>query len=291
MPIAYACPHCGKQFSVADQYAGQTGPCANCNKPITIPASAAGPGYSYAPQAAAKSGGGGATIAVVIVGVLALMCICPGILAALLLPAIQSARTAARRAQSTNNMKQIALALHNYHDTHGAFPPAIVTDSQGNPLYSGRVLLLPFLEQGSMYSQFDLSEPWDSDKNQAISLSPLTIFQDPASPSSTETPAQTDYLFVSGPQTMFEGEKGFAMQACTDGTSNTLMVVEVRDSGISWAEPKDWDSTTPLPASNHPSGNLAGYVDGSVRLLPKSTAPQILRGLSTRNGGESVSPP
>src|SRR6188474_1976159 len=101
MPIAYSCPHCGKQFSVSEQYAGQTGPCAGCGKPITIPGSVAAPGYSYAPQPASK-GGGGATIAVVVVAVLAMMCVCPGILVALLLPAVQASREAARRMQASN---------------------------------------------------------------------------------------------------------------------------------------------------------------------------------------------
>ena len=68
-----------------------------------------------------------------------------GVLVALLLPAVQSAREAARRMSCSNNLKQLGLALHNYHDVYGSFPPAIVRDSDGSPLYSGRVLLLPFL--------------------------------------------------------------------------------------------------------------------------------------------------
>src|SRR5438270_13025241 len=74
MPIAYSCPHCGKQYSVAEQYAGQTGPCASCGKPITIPMPAGMAGYAYAPQPG-KSGGGGVAIAVLAVCAIGGICV------------------------------------------------------------------------------------------------------------------------------------------------------------------------------------------------------------------------
>src|SRR5438270_12809900 len=86
MPIAYSCPHCGKQYSVADQYAGQTGPCASCGKPITIPLPAGMAGYAYAPQPAKSGGGAGVVIAVLAVCGIGGICVI-GILVALLLPA------------------------------------------------------------------------------------------------------------------------------------------------------------------------------------------------------------
>jgi type II secretory pathway pseudopilin PulG len=282
MPIAYSCPHCGKQFSVAEQYAGQSGPCAACGQPITIPPSK----HAFAPPPVTV--GAGAGIAIALVGFGAAVLVCGGVLVALLLPAVQAAREAARRAQSSNNLKQIGLALHNYHDAYGSFPPAIVADANGQPLYSGRVLLLPFIGEADLYQQFDLSQAWDSPRNQRISETMLRVFVDPSSPGRPS--GTTDYLFVTGTGTVFEADQSADIASITDGTSNTLVLIEIRGSGIQWAEPRDLDLSQPaaLPPGNHPGINLAAFADGSVRSLPKSVNPTIVRSLSTKAGGEAV---
>ena len=89
------------------------------------------------------------------------------ILIALLLPATRSARPAARRTQCKNHLKQIGLALHNYHDAYGSFPPAFTTDADGRPLHSWRTLILPFGEHRTLYDTIDLSKPWDHPDNNA----------------------------------------------------------------------------------------------------------------------------
>src|SRR5262245_61480384 len=162
MPIPYTCPHCGKQFSVAVQFAGQTGPCSACGQPITIPVP---PGYPHPPLPRASSGSG-VLIALLAVAGIGGICVV-GILVALLLPAVQAAREAARRMQASNHLKQLSLAMQNYHDEYGVLPPAVVTDKNGKPLYSGRVLLLPFIEgqQNPIWMQFDKSQSWDSPAN------------------------------------------------------------------------------------------------------------------------------
>ena len=94
-----------------------------------------------------------------------------GILIALLLPAVQAAREAARRAQCTNNMKQIGLALHNYHDAHKCFVSGgfdrgwagdaayeVDTPNKLNKNHNGMVNLLPYMEQQPLYDQFDFTQ-------------------------------------------------------------------------------------------------------------------------------------
>lgn len=290
MPISYSCPHCGKQYSVADQYAGQTGPCAACNKSITIPL--AGMPGKYGPPPSA-SGGGGAGVAVVIVAIVVLVgvCVCGG--GALLLPALQSAREAARRAQSQNNLKQIGLAFHNYADTYREFPPAVVTDASGKPLYSGRVLLLPFLEQANIYDAWAKDQAWDSPQNMALSQMVIKTFQDPSRGERSVT-GETDYLFITGTNTIFDpAAKKMSFADITDGTSNTMLAVEMKGSGINWAEPRDVDMSqpVPLPPSNHPSGNVVLFADGAVRTISPAVSPQQVHAAATRNGGEPMSLP
>jgi hypothetical protein len=285
MPISYSCPHCGKQFSVADQYAGQSGPCASCGKTITIPGPALAGGY--APPKPSGGTGAGTIVIIVLLAVVVLSCPC-GI--ALLLPAVQAAREAARRSQSMNNMKQIGIALHNYHDTHNEFPPAIVADANGQPLYSGRVLLLPYMEQAALYEQWDKSAAWDSPQNIALSQMVIVTFLDPSSPTPNNT-AHTDYEFLTGQGAIFEQGVKHSMSTITDGTANTIALVEARGSSASWAAPSSIDINqigTALPQGNHPGGNLVLMADGSVKFISQSINPQVLRSLSTRNGGEPV---
>src|SRR4030067_2696384 len=80
-----------------------------------------------------------------------------GILIALLLPAVQSAREAARRSQCSNNLKQIGLAMHNYHDTYLCFPPAVITDADAKPMRSWRAAILPFFEKGPLFHPYALA--------------------------------------------------------------------------------------------------------------------------------------
>lgn len=289
MPISFACPYCGKQTSVADQYAGQSGPCAGCGKQVTIP-------FPSKPSAAttgtAAAAAGGVSAVVIILGVAAVVLLgCIGVLAALLLPAVQAAREAARRSQSANNMKQIALALHNYHDVHGSFPPAVVTDANGNALYSGRVLLLPFMEQQALYQAFNKDKAWNSPENEALSKTTIPTFLDPSNPAAPNAnPGRTDYVFVTGTGTIFEGDKAVQLRDITDGTSNTLVTTEVKNSNYNWAEPRDLDFSNPTITldSNHPGVTMVGFADGSVRPMAKNTPPQQIRALSTRGGGEVV---
>src|SRR5208337_936304 len=112
------------------------------------------------------------------------------VLIALLLPAVQSAREAARRAQCVNNIKQIMLAMHNYISANNAFPRDI-TDKNGKPLLSWRVAILPYVEQGVLFDKFKLDEPWDSPHNQELLKYMPLVYQCPSRASAQSAKAAT----------------------------------------------------------------------------------------------------
>jgi len=217
-----------------------------------------------------------------------------GILVALLLPAVQAAREAARRNVSMNNLKQIMLALLNYHDTHGQFPPHASYDENDNKLLSWRVHILPYLDQQQLYEQFRLDEPWDSAHNRKLISKMPELYLDPSSRLALEE-GKTHYLGVQGEHQVFRGTKeGRKLREITDGLSNTLMVLQANDkSTVLWTKPADWqlDDKNPLhglTGSMHPGIFGAAYCDGSVRSISEQIDVSAFKHLLTVDGGEVI---
>jgi prepilin-type processing-associated H-X9-DG protein len=288
--IAFTCPQCGAQTNVEDRYAGQTGPCRSCGATITIPGTSAQPFSAVPPPPRGSSSAPiiGIALVCVVLGVF----VCGGILVALLLPAVQAAREAARRSQCNNNLKQIGLALQTYNDIYGTFPPAYIPDANGKPMHSWRVLILPFMEQKSLYDRYNFDEPWDGPNNRQLSAMIPASYHCPADPAGTST----NYAVITGPGTMFDGETAATGMSITDGTSNTIMVVETT-AGMNWMEPRDLDLNTMTlqvnasPAeisSHHPGGANILFADGHTTFLQQSILAQVLRALITKAGDEPI---
>jgi len=108
------------------------------------------------------------------------------ILVALLLPAVQQAREAARRTQCKNNLKQLALALHNYESTHSTFPMSRIT-IQGS-VNAWSVMILPFIEQSALYGQWDFNRSWNHAPNIALASTVLPGWLCPSTPTSPAPP-------------------------------------------------------------------------------------------------------
>lgn len=192
------------------------------------------------------------------------------VLVAFLLPVTRS-REASRRSQCRNNLKQIGLALHNYHDTYGSFPPAYTVDSYGNRLHSWRTLILPYMDQGPLYNQLDLSKPWDDPANAEVFKGPVSCYSCPSSAAAAD---HTSYLAILAPNGCFRGSRSTTITEIHDGTSQTLLVIEVDAAhAVPWMSPNDADRDLflSLGASSklsHPPAMSGLMADGAIHTLP-----------------------
>jgi prepilin-type processing-associated H-X9-DG protein len=344
MAISFSC-ECGQQMQATEEHAGRRTRCPKCDRDVMIPSIEGAPppkeplrpdGVTGRPRPDVgrfdeddereerrrppSSGMSGGAIVLLVLGIVAavsVLCIVP-VLIGLLLPAVQKVREAAARAQNSNNLRQMSLALINYSDANRRMPPAVVYDSDGKPLYSWRVLILPYIEENELYSEFHLDEPWDSPHNKALLPRMPKVYAVPGEWPPKE-PYATHYQVFDGPGAAFNSDKKNGLQpfdllppgpagrqvmasnnvirfpgSFQDGTSNTFLVAEAADP-VPWSQPADlpWDPNGPLPrlGGTFPGGFNVTFADGSVRFLPKTTNDATIRAGVTIAGGEPFLPP
>ena len=245
-------------------------------------------------------------------------------LAAALQPVLAVPVAARNSAQQLNNLKQLMLALHNYHDTHNYFPPQAIRSKDGKPLLSWRVAILPFIEQESLYKEFHLDEPWDSEHNKKLIprlpptlaspllparhrelglttyLAPLSkkppavfVAPKPIAPDAEAKGERTRDEESKDPQMVFDVPRGTRMRLITDGTSNTIAVLDVNpDAAVVWTKPADLviDPKDPLDALRGLPGDsfAAAMCDGSVRRIKTSIDIKTLMRLFLMDDGEPL---
>jgi hypothetical protein len=231
---------------------------------------------------------------------------------ALLLPAVQQAREAARRTQSQNNLKQIGLALHNYHDVFGHFPEGTIPNDQLAPdkRLSWLVSVLPYIEQAALYNAIDRNAGWQADVNSRFVETSIPVYINP----SIGTGPGANFAHyagcagvgVDGPTLspgheragIFGYDRFSRLRDITDGSSNTIMVFEVQDDLGPWAQggKATVRSLTREPYIHGPDGiggrhTGGAYVlmgDGSARFISENVDPTLMKALATQAGGERV---
>jgi hypothetical protein len=221
------------------------------------------------------------------------------------MPATQSARGAGRRTGCMSNMRLAAQGLLFAENLPGTLPAAIV-DANGRPLLSWRVAILPYVEEGALFREFRLDEPWDSEHNRALISRMPDVYRCPSLP--PDAPAgHTTYLAAAGPgmaldkpvpqRTRMNGARvsGAATSALKDGPERTILLVEVgQDAAVPWTKPDDL--TCPVAEAYgrlfgsfaHEDTNCVVFADGHTAALDSDASPERIQALLTRAGNEPV---
>jgi len=205
---------------------------------------------------------------------------------------VREASKPAQRTQCNHNLRHLAVAMWNFHDSYGSFPPPASYDAKGNKLLSWRVFLLPYLDQVALYKQFHLDEPWDSEHNRKLISKMPAVFACPST--GVRHAGKTTYLAPLGERTVFFGKTGVPCKEISDGTSNTILLLDVdADRAVIWTNPEDleidFDNVFDGLKGNHDGGLGSAFCDGSVQWLSSAiTKPGTFRLLLMRNDGKAI---
>lgn len=220
------------------------------------------------------------------------------ILVGLLLPAQRVSRELPRRTQCQNNIKQIALAMHNYESRHKRLPPAFTVDENGRPLHSWRALLLPYLDAQDVFDKIDFSKPWDDPANAEARKAQIPHFVCPSLKGKLPD-GHCVYQVVMAADGCFRGNEPIRLGDLKDGVSETLLVIEVRlDQATHWMSPGSIEEAealvgTPAPKVGerrtrlqHSGGFNVALADGSVMFVPETVTRSNLRAMISIAAGD-----
>jgi hypothetical protein len=204
--------------------------------------------------------------------------------------AFSDAREAARLTRPEEQLKTIAIGIHNHHDVYQRFPSDVLS-KEGKPLLSWRVQVLPFVEEGKIWEKFKLDEPWDSEHNRALLNEMPAVYRDARG----NDPTRTTFQIFAGENTPFHGERA-GLNKVIDGASNTLMVIQTPLAlAAPWTKPADiaYEPANPLGSFGKPPKEeiWAAMCDGRVHLFPPDYSGEHWRWLIERNDRHPVDLP
>lgn len=216
--------------------------------------------------------------------------------------AFMRVKEASARMAASNNLKQVGIALHSYHDVNNTLPsPFMDPDARGFGLprstlapadrLSWRANILPYIEQANLYQLLDPTEAWNGPRNGTATRAAVKTFGDPLDPVDANTRLRVfvdnGALFDSDPK------QRVPLARVMDGTSNTIMVAEGGER-VPWGQFNEYqfDPVGPLPPLGHPNRDtiLVLMADGSVKSIRKSISPTAMKAAITRAGNEEIDP-
>ncbi len=241
---------------------------------------------------------------------IATMAIC--VVLAVLVPTIRASRLAAQTMSCSNNMKQIVLALHNYHDVYKTFPWAITYAKDGTPMHSWRVRVLPYIESSVFYTAYDFDEPWNGPKNgllgdevpdtwpntdgtvlrnqdgtlyRAVDFPP--VYRCPSSPSSQNHLCTNYVMLIDDRPGRPNGTPHLPGSVSPSfDQKSAVIIIEIADSDIHWMEPRDVllselsmkiNDRSKRSLSSYHGGASIAHADGSVEILNEATTEERVR--------------
>ncbi len=198
-------------------------------------------------------------------------------------PMVDKLQGSAKTAVGFNNMKQLGMAMHNYHDVNKFLPEPKLGIN-----LSWRVAVLPYIEQENLFKAFDQSEPWDGPRNKKLLTAMPKVFEHPTRKA---PPGYTYFRVFAGPTALFEEGKKATLRGINDGSILTLMIVEAADA-VPWTKSDEliFVPNGPLPKLGDPAKNgefLAVMADAAAYRL-REIDETTLRALVTASGGEKV---
>jgi hypothetical protein len=187
-------------------------------------------------------------------------------------------------------MKQIGIAVHNYHSTYQQLPPAFATNSQGTPIRSWRVTLMPYLEDQPRWQQWNQDESWNSAANSQFHAPPPFVYLSPFDDDNAPG-AETHVFAVRHPDGLMSGDPQVRFRDATDGLANTLLAVYLPGRTTHWAAPEDitlQQLQAELGNASQRESVILLFGDGTVRRITSPVDPGTVEAMVTRSGGEIV---
>jgi|GEM_PF-2402353 len=171
---------------------------------------------------------------------------------------------------SRANLRKIGLAIGDYRNKHGNFPPAVMHDVNGTALHSWRSLILPYLDEEDVFQQINFSQSWDSAANRKIWDQRPMVYS-----GSANSVPMTSCIAIAGSDTIWPMEGLRRLSDITSGYSNTVAAIAVNHSTVNWMEPRDMDIDAAISEYQSKHSLLAVLVDGHVRLLEDVDTSQL----------------
>lgn len=192
------------------------------------------------------------------------------------------------------NLKQIGVALHNYHDVFSVMPAGGIFNDGGTEFHSWQTALLPFLGYAAQYEDVYFDLPWSDPENHWAFDQSIREYVNPSIPM-THTGSGYALSHIAGNSQVFPDNKGLAFKEIVDGTSNTLIAGEVVDGFAPWGYPRNLRNPTDgLQGDTRTFGSLSKNgvmflkADGSTLFLNEDIDPSVLKALSSPAGGEET---